>query len=197
MSKKDQKNQAETDAVTTDQNTPTPNPFPDERVGETPDETMGDEFTATVETTEGPEEPEEVDGTLFMERGAVKDDFEADAEALQTSEESRQLKYVFTEDEINEMSVSAVRDRGEADLLKAKLKIIMSKVKSYEERVNLGYEYRDIDVECRWNNPTVGHVKIVRLDNYEVIENRPMSHWEKSQYPATLFDRINDVLGEM
>lgn len=102
----------------------------------------------------------------------------------------RSLRYEFTNPERMQLG----RDLAEAmtrssqvdsDLtrvktdFKARLSALESEMHSLRDKINTGYEIRDVECEWRFDDPKPNQKSLVRIDTGTVVEVQPMSEQEK------------------
>jgi len=106
------------------------------------------------------------------------------------------LKYQFTHDELHQKGVDLARMNSEMLALdnekksvvadfKAKIEGKTAEVELTSNHINNGYEYRRIECEIRFNDPSTGWKTVVRKDNGEVVRKEQMTE-EELQYELEL-----------
>lgn len=103
------------------------------------------------------------------------------------TEQPREISKEFTEDELRDMSVAAVRLRGEVEELKAAVKVKDSRVKELERSVQMEKRMVDITVAMVWHYPEVNRVTEYDIETEELVGEREMSPWEQDEHSPELF----------
>lgn len=102
------------------------------------------------------------------------------------------LRYDFTPAELAEFARSMARSHQKRSQLEIEAKAVNTQFKSnieaetnlisdYANKLNNGYEYRNIDCEKRFNDPVIGEMTLIRLDTGEIVKTRLMTLSERQE----------------
>lgn len=116
---------------------------------------------------------------------------------VRTSLQKRSLRYHFTREESFEIARRLAERTNEIATLEdeksratkdytARIKTVENDVALLSQRVREGYEFRDIDVEVKFDTPEPGKKTIIRLDTKEVVEVCAMNSEERQASLADL-----------
>ena len=114
------------------------------------------------------------------------------APPVRTEQTREYLRYDFTPAELAEFARSMARSHQKRSQLETEAKAVATQFKSgieaetnlisdYANKLNNGYEYRNVECELRYNEPSIGMKTVVRLDTGEVVKKQAMTSSEMQE----------------